>query len=242
MRECSIDGCSKAHRARGLCATHYNQAHQPNRHKKVIIPCSTCGTPTLKDVANTRTARYCSLLCRDYARFGPSSSVLPQDHMARWVGKSSDWTCPIKEYECGWCGKTSITRVSTQEHCSIWCKRKAGKARRRGAEHGANGTYTWTQIVRLWVAFGKRCAYCRSPLEQCDLQAEHVQPISKGGANNLSNLLPSCGPCNSDKRDLSLSEWAADRTRRKLPAVATAWVDDDPLYAHLVLAPSCRAA
>jgi hypothetical protein len=64
QRTCSIEGCERTHQARGLCATHYNQT-RPNRHKKVLIPCTTCGTITEKAHSRTLTARFCSWDCRN---------------------------------------------------------------------------------------------------------------------------------------------------------------------------------
>ncbi|WP_216911861.1 HNH endonuclease [Nocardia noduli] len=44
---------------------------------------------------------------------------------------------------------------------------------------------------------GYSCRYCGydGPV----LEIEHVVPIAKGGATNLSNLVAACGPCNRKK-------------------------------------------
>ena len=43
--------------------------------------------------------------------------------------------------------------------------------------------------------------YCgRSPPE-VKLQLDHIFPVSKGGTNKLSNLVPACFECNNGKRD-----------------------------------------
>lgn len=100
--------------------------------------------------------------------------------------------------------------------------------------HDAHGTFTWTQVVRLWRLFDRRCAYCCQPVALIDVQAEHVHPLSRGGRNDLGNILPSCAPCNNDKRDVLLPEWNTDRTARDLPERVTTWDDNDPRYAHIV--------
>lgn len=42
-----------------------------------------------------------------------------------------------------------------------------------------------------------RCAYCG---RQGDgLTPDHVVPLSRGGDNALSNIVPACGPCNLSK-------------------------------------------
>ena len=41
------------------------------------------------------------------------------------------------------------------------------------------------------------CHYCKGPANTAD----HILPVSQGGTNEVSNLLPSCRPCNSSKKD-----------------------------------------
>ena len=49
------------------------------------------------------------------------------------------------------------------------------------------------------------CCYCKA--KPVNLHCDHVIPISKGGDSSLDNLVTSCGPCNSSKRDKFLEEW-----------------------------------
>lgn len=46
-----------------------------------------------------------------------------------------------------------------------------------------------------------RCACCGTKLTMKTLTMEHVVPISKGGENELNNLVVLCQPCNSRKGD-----------------------------------------
>ena len=180
-------------------------------------------------------------MCRQWAHFGAWSSKLPADHWARRFGSACEWNPPkLRLAECRWCGDQ--LPVGRYTLCSAKCRHRSKQAARRGREFRAVGTYTWAQVVGLWMQFDKRCAYCRArtPLE--NIQAEHVTALARGGANNLSNLLPSCGGCNSDKRDLTLSDWAKDRARRNLPPVFTTWGAHDPRYRHLVYLESAPLA
>jgi hypothetical protein len=68
MKVCSVDGCEKKHLARGLCGTHYNQQHCPDRHKKVDIPCDQCGAVVSKPKTSRFANRFCDLTCRDMYR------------------------------------------------------------------------------------------------------------------------------------------------------------------------------
>jgi 5-methylcytosine-specific restriction endonuclease McrA len=47
------------------------------------------------------------------------------------------------------------------------------------------------------------CAYCGDEADEID----HVRPISQGGTNVLSNLVPACRTCNSSKGPKVLTEW-----------------------------------
>jgi len=86
--------------------------------------------------------------------------------------------------------------------------------------------------MRLFLAFDRCCAYCEQPvIGQPD--PDHVVPLSRRGANSITNILPSCRACNSDKRDLLLAEWNADRARRGKPPVRTSWSFNDPRFRHL---------
>lgn len=50
------------------------------------------------------------------------------------------------------------------------------------------------------------CRYCGD--RGVTLECDHVVPISKGGTNELGNLVTACAPCNRSKRDKALEEWA----------------------------------
>jgi len=239
---CAITGCDRTkHEAKGLCRYHYKQTRPRTPDRKVTLACQGCGTRVQKD---KRTPRYLTVqcgsqLCRHWLNWGAWSSPLPKDHPAlgpkpvRATAKTKPLT--YREFECAWCGHASSTMYDTTRFCSVACKLKAKASRRRGREHGAEGTYTWAQIAKLWTSFGHACAYCRTPTPLTEVQPEHVTPLSRGGRNDLSNLLPSCLHCNADKRDLLLPEWTEDRARRSLPAVTTTWSPTDPRYRHLVL-------
>ncbi|MEW2011431.1 HNH endonuclease signature motif containing protein [Microbacterium sp. NPDC078814] len=216
---------------------------KPN-HRKVAKTCDACGESCEKYAGKQRYAgTYCSTLCRDYGAYGPTSCTIPLDHWARHYGRSSAWSAPVIRNTgmCGWCGESNGRHLSAR-FCSERCKKAQHRADRRGREHGALGSYSYAQIVKLWISFDKACAYCSERTPLADIQAEHVTPLSRGGENHIGNLLPSCGRCNSDKRDLLLNQWSADRKRRGLPPVKTTWREDDRRYRHLVLSGLSLAA
>jgi 5-methylcytosine-specific restriction endonuclease McrA len=61
---------------------------------------------------------------------------------------------------------------------------------------GLQGTHTLEQWEKLKEKFGQRCAKCK---QQRPLTRDHIIPVSKNGSNDISNIQPLCGPCNSSK-------------------------------------------
>lgn len=220
-RTCTMPECDKPHRARDLCSTHYNQ-QQPNRHKPRTVACAFCGEPTeTTGGGGRRYGATCSPLCKHRLTHG-WSEPLPADHWALWYGKTSTWKPPAVQparFITGWCREcggpfTGSNNGDPHIYCSKKCRCRVGRRIRRAREHEAGGNYTWPEVIRLWISIDRCCAYCAQPTTV--LEPDHVIPLSKGGSNSITNVVPSCGPCNRDKRDLLLSEWSSDRARRGL--------------------------
>lgn len=60
-------------------------------------------------------------------------------------------------------------------------------------------------ISKIEAAWGHRCYYCNRGAESMD----HLVPLSKGGANCVENLVPSCKSCNSKKGSKNPGIWLA---------------------------------
>lgn len=202
---------------------------QPS-HAKITLRCDGCGGPALKYKQSRRYANtYCSLACRDQALKGKRQCAIPAQHWARWFGRTSS----IQYGECQWCGGV-MTDHHGKQVCSDRCK-WARKGQRRAARMaGASGDYRWSDLFKLWVKLRQCCAYCLEPLPLEQMQAEHVTPLTRGGRNDISNLLPACRDCNSEKSDRTPAEWDEDRTSRGLPPRSRHIVRSDARFAHLV--------
>lgn len=61
-----------------------------------------------------------------------------------------------------------------------------------------------TQKAKLKLSQPNNCWYCGD--ENPDT-IDHVKPVSKGGSDNLDNLVLSCKSCNSSKKNYSISEY-----------------------------------
>jgi hypothetical protein len=79
---------------------------------------------------------------------------------------------------------------------------------------------------------GFRCVYCGSTPEKAMLRVDHVEPASKGGADEPWNLVTACFDCNAGKSDRRLEE----RTlAAELPDLEAATEHIEQLKAYLAL-------
>jgi predicted nucleic acid-binding Zn ribbon protein len=209
---------------------------------RAVRECVVCGEGYRPTYWKQRT---CGRSCGAYLKFGfPTSDVewLECSACDRWVTrgsrhrhaapvKNASWmTAPI---ECPTCGETFTNPFTTVAvHCSTRCSRKAIKLRRRVREAGSYGEWRWSDFMRIAKKFDYRCAYCGEKPDRLD--PDHVVPLSKGGANIIGNLLPTCAPCNSDKQAYSLAGWA-ERLAAQGRERRTAWAPDDRRYWHLTV-------
>jgi hypothetical protein len=61
------------------------------------------------------------------------------------------------------------------------------------------------------------CQYCGLKAPEVVLHVDHIHPVSKGGDNDLLNLVTSCSACNSGKSDKTLSDKSVvEKQRRQL--------------------------
>ena len=78
----------------------------------------------------------------------------------------------------------------------------AATNRRRAKQNAAGGDFTAADWIALVNHYGGKCLCCgRTNVE---LTADHVIPISKGGASSIDNIQPLCRSCNSRKNDKTI--------------------------------------
>ena len=73
-------------------------------------------------------------------------------------------------------------------------------------EVSRTSTEEWTQLRN--VVFKRdayTCRYCGK--QGGKLECDHVTPASRGGSDDISNLVTACRKCNRSKRDKTPEEW-----------------------------------
>lgn len=239
-----------------MCYSHYGSWHR-EQHGRASeyyrITCIMCGA---EHDASRRDGKFCSDICKGqhYSQTRRTKSKLPDEHpvmqriaaekdalrLARQQAKRSnyEWRTPRECPGCA-CWFTPLYTPSAVM-CSRRCQRRVHRWRRKAAERGAAGTFTWSEFMRIARKFDYRCAYCGVKPERLD--PDHVVPLSRGGSNAPSNLLPSCTPCNSHKGAMTLPEWEAWRRAKRMAPRVTYWDPADQRFTHLTDAALLAAA
>lgn len=80
---------------------------------------------------------------------------------------------------------------------------------RRRARLLSGGRHTTAQWLEKLSKIGMKCVYCHKKLTFKTLTKDHVIPLSKGGTDDIENVVPSCLRCNQTKSAKLIS---VDRT------------------------------
>lgn len=76
---------------------------------------------------------------------------------------------------------------------------------RRAKHMGAGGVHTAEEWAALVAEYNGCCAYCGDSM--APMTRDHRTPLARGGSNDIKNILPSCGACNSAKNALTEDEF-----------------------------------
>ena len=76
--------------------------------------------------------------------------------------------------------------------------------RRRAMKFANGGVHTLEEWQEKIVAFDNRCAYCGL---QKQLTRDHAIPLSRGGTDDIENIVPACKSCNSSKKAKTMFEF-----------------------------------
>jgi HNH endonuclease len=193
MRTCTKDNCDRPHRARGLCGSHYNAEHQPNRHEPKPVHCAWCGTEVMKTPGGTKARRpVCSIECRTH--LARKDAIASRPHSTALVGPVKPTRNPMPSPtprpsrlfaagRCGWCGDHYTIEIrgrsSLHSYCSTRCARKRYKSNRN------EGSYWITKRERLAIyeRDGWTCQLC---MTQVDKSLHH----SDNWSASLDHIVP----------------------------------------------------
>src|ERR1035437_8721671 len=114
-----------------------------------------------------------------------------------------------KEYSRTW-RKANVEKV--RAYARTWAKANPEKncaknRRRRARKLKAGGYFTTQQFIDLCTSYGNICLCCKRTEAELNLIGlmlvpDHIQALSRGGSNDISNIQPLChgiNGCNNHK-------------------------------------------
>lgn len=60
---------------------------------------------------------------------------------------------------------------------------------------------------QIYNKYQGHCAYCGCEITFRQLRVDHIYPLNRGGADELSNMNPSCHSCNHRKHTLTVEDF-----------------------------------
>lgn len=196
---CTILGCDKPLKARGLCNAHWARWSRNGDASITLRPTYGKG----KDAAATKRAKK---KYRD--RHRETLRAAGRAYSKKNQSKSKQCKKEWREANPFQSTKNNrsyyqLHKAETYERGRAWNLKNPGRSaansRRRRARLGGG-------ILRLpggaWQflldVYANRCAYC---LKRTKLEQDHVAPISRGGTHSVDNIVPACQHCNRSKGD-----------------------------------------
>lgn len=168
----------------------------------VFTDCKVCGQP-FKKYPRLIKKIFCSRKCR-----GAFKSMVNLTKDCRICGvKFIVPPSKIKKGHGKYCSKKCFSTTIVGEKSMNW---KGGVTKKEGYKNyithryrlrkkGNGGTHTLEQWLLLKAHYRYMCLCCKKTEPEIKLTEDHIIPISKGGTDNVDNLQPLCGSCNSIK-------------------------------------------
>jgi 5-methylcytosine-specific restriction endonuclease McrA len=139
---------------------------------------------------------------REFKRLNPE---LWHEWELKWAKQKVDNNARTKEWNINNKAKRREYRTKYNKQPIVKEKHSIRKHARRALELNCTGSHTIQEWRNKKAQYNNRCAYCGHKVK---LTKDHVIPLTKGGTNNISNIVPACMDCNRQKnvnhKDLQL--------------------------------------
>lgn len=110
------------------------------------------------------------------------------------------------------------TRQKAYKHANPHVAAGWGDKRKRQVAQASDGTLTG-KVVRRLFAEATLCPYCAVDMLNDEKTLDHMEPVSRGGAHSLTNVLVCCRACNIEKSDTPYDAWLV-RVRQRAGVAA----------------------
>lgn len=88
--------------------------------------------------------------------------------------------------------------------------------RRRARKFSNGGSHTLEELQEKFSRLGNVCYYCK---QAKPLTVDHDIPLSRGGTDNIENVLPACRSCNSKKNAKTADEFIGRTNHQRIGGV-----------------------
>ena len=123
-----------------------------------------------------------------YKRRKENSGWFKRGDKPKWAGKKRE--SMSGKLHWNWQGGLE----KNKEHRKILQQNREARKRENG------GSHTLGEWENLKAQYNWTCLMCGKSEPEIKLTEDHIIPISKGGSNNIENIQPLCGSCNSKKK------------------------------------------
>lgn len=154
-----------------------SEAHKGEKHwnwKGGKRQCISC-----KKNTSSRSAKYCK---NCFNKIPVSEETKQKISKALWNGGIEKSRLRLKQWR-----KDNNSRVN------FWT------SQRRKRLKNVIGSHNFGEWETIKAQYNWTCPHCNKQEPQIKLTQDHIIPISKGGSNNIDNIQPLCGRCNSKK-------------------------------------------
>jgi len=193
------------HEAKGLCHACYVlqwQKEHPERTSATAQRCYVRHKERRKPTRKASAKKYADANQEKILAYRRANAEKTNVAVAKWraanperhLANQTAWRKANPE-------KAKASGAKWRQKNPVNCSARAQKRRARLKEAPGAGV-TASQFKAVCEYFGGACAYClRTDLR---LTLDHVEPLARGGAHDVENVVPACLPCNVRKQDKTL--------------------------------------
>lgn len=238
MRICSVEGCENKHEAKGYCKRHY-KAFRKYGNPLAVNPYTKIKNSLPYEDCHKIIDKVEHKLCNTCEKWLPMNTDYFYKNKSNKSDGFHTWckVCAVKKsekrmYENYEEHKEAVNRYHQTEEG----KKKDREGSKRQRENGYQKQYMQNNKDKLYIYGLKRrmnksheitddewnnckmyfnncCAYCGIGEKDAKEQQGHYlhkEHVKHDGANDITNCIPSCRSCNSQKWTFSLEDWFND--------------------------------
>lgn len=199
-----------------LTKEHKRKISIANSKPKISKQCLVCERNFWVNPARGLKARFCSRICfgvsqKGHTPWNKGKKGIYSEKVREIMGKDKVGKIPWNKGKTGIYSKESLEKnrvAHLGSKSSLWKGGVSAKDgyfpfmyRRRKIKKLSNGgSHTLVEWETLLAQYNWTCPSCKKQESEIKLTEDHIIPVTKGGSDNIENIQPLCGSCNSKKK------------------------------------------